>query len=117
MPGNFAPPEEIEELAKVIASYRGAYQSHIRDESTYSVGLIAAVDEVINVGRVAGIPAVVTHVKALGPLVWGFSAAIVHRVEQARAEGVQVFADQYPYTASGHRAQRSARPALGLSRR
>ncbi len=99
-PGNFAPPEEIEELAKVIASYRGAYQSHIRDESTYSVGLIAAVDEVVNVGRVAGIPAVVTHVKALGPLVWGFGAAIVHRVEQARAEGVQVFADQYPYTAS-----------------
>ncbi len=100
VPGSFAPPEEIEELAKEVASYGGAYTSHHRDESTYSVGLIASVDEVINVGRVAGIPAVLTHVKALGPLVWGYGAAIVQRVERARAEGVQVFADQYPYTAS-----------------
>lgn len=100
VPGSYTPPEEIEELAKVVAEYGGAYTSHIRDESTYSVGLIAAVDEVIDVGRVAGIPAVLTHVKALGPFVWGYGDAIVKRVERARAEGVQVFADQYPYTAS-----------------
>ena len=100
VPGSYAPPEEIQELAKVVAPYGGAYESHIRDESTYSVGLLAAVDEVIEVGRVARIPAVVTHVKALGPLVWGYGDSIVARVEAARAEGVQVFADQYPYTAS-----------------
>jgi N-acyl-D-amino-acid deacylase len=100
VPGSYAPPEEIEELGKVIAPFGGTYTSHYRDESTYSVGLIAAVDEVINVGRVAGIPAVLTHVKALGPFVWGYGAAIVQRVERARAEGVPVFADQYPYTAS-----------------
>ena len=100
VPGNYAPPEEIEELAKVVAPYRGSYTSHHRDESTYSIGLIAAIDEVINVGRVAGIPAILTHVKALGPFVWGYGAAIVQRVERAREEGVQVFADQYPYTAS-----------------
>lgn len=100
VPGSYAPPEEIEELAREVAPFGGAYTSHYRDESTYSVGLIAAVDEVIEVGRVAGIPAVLTHVKALGPPVWGYGAAIVMRVERARAEGVQVFADQYPYTAS-----------------
>jgi N-acyl-D-amino-acid deacylase len=100
VPGSYAPPEEIQELAKVVAPYGGAYTSHYRDESTYSVGLIAAVDEVIEVGRVAGIPVVLTHVKALGPFVWGYGAAIVQRVERARSEGVQVFADQYPYTAS-----------------
>ncbi len=100
VPGSYAEPEEIQELAKVVAEYGGAYQSHIRDESNYTVGVIAAVDEVIEVGRAAGIPAVLTHVKALGPFVWGYSAAIVQRVERARAEGVQVFADQYPYTAS-----------------
>ena len=100
VPGSYTPPEEIEELAKIVAEYGGAYTSHIRDESTYSVGLIAAVDEVIEVGRVAGIPAVLTHVKALGPFVWGYGDAIVKRVERAREEGVQVFADQYPYTAS-----------------
>lgn len=100
VPGSYAPPEEIEQLAVELAPYGGAYISHYRDESTYSVGLIAAVDEVIEVGRVAGIPAVLTHVKALGPFVWGYGQAIVQRVERARAEGVQVFADQYPYTAS-----------------
>ena len=100
VPGAYAEPEEIEELAKLVAPFGGAYQSHYRDESTYTVGLMASVDEVINVGRVAGIPAVLTHVKALGPFVWGYGAAIVSRVERARAEGVQVFADQYPYTAS-----------------
>lgn len=99
-PGSFAPPEELEELAGVVAPFGGFYTSHLRDESTYSVGLIAAVDEVIDVGRAAGIPVVLTHVKALGPMVWGFGSAIVQRVERARAEGVQVFADQYPYTAS-----------------
>lgn len=100
VPGSYAPPEEIEELAMEVAAFGGSYTSHFRDESTYSVGLIAAVDEVINVGRVAGIPAVLTHVKALGPLVWGYGQAVVQRVERARAEGVQVFADQYPYHAS-----------------
>ncbi len=100
VPGSYAPPAEIEALAREIAHYGGTYTSHIRDESTYSVGLIAAVDEVIDVGRAAGIPVVITHVKALGPLVWGYGAAIVARVERARAEGIQVFADQYPYTAS-----------------
>lgn len=100
VPGAYSEPEEIEDLAREVAPFGGAYQSHYRDESTYTVGLIAAVDEVINVGRVAGIPAVLTHVKALGPFVWGYGAAVVSRVERAREEGVQVFADQYPYTAS-----------------
>jgi N-acyl-D-amino-acid deacylase len=100
VPGNYAPPEEIEELAKVVAPYHGVYESHIRDESNYSVGVIAAVDEVIDVGRASGIPVILTHLKALGPFVWGYGEAIVKRVERARAEGVQVYADQYPYTAS-----------------
>jgi N-acyl-D-aspartate/D-glutamate deacylase len=100
VPGFYAKPAEIEDLAKIVAEYRGAYQSHYRDESDYSVGLMASVDEVIQVGRAAGIPTVLTHVKALGPNVWGYGAVIVNHVERARAEGVQVFADQYPYTAS-----------------
>jgi len=52
------------------------------------------------VAREAGVPGVVTHVKALGPPVWGFGKAIVHRIENARAQGIEVYADQYPYTAS-----------------
>jgi N-acyl-D-aspartate/D-glutamate deacylase len=99
-PGSYAETEEYVATAEVAGAYGGVYQSHIRDESNYSVGLIAAVDEVIRIAREADLPGIVTHVKALGPPVWGFSSAVVQRVERARADGVEVFADQYPYTAS-----------------
>ncbi|MGI8618740.1 MAG: N-acyl-D-amino-acid deacylase family protein [Gemmatimonadaceae bacterium] len=99
-PGSFAKTDELVAIARVAARYGAPYQSHIRDESDYGIGLLAAVEEVITVAREAGTRGVVTHVKALGPNVWGFSAAIVERVERARAEGVEVFADQYPYEAS-----------------
>jgi len=72
----------------------------VRDEADYTVGVIAAVEEVITVAREAGIPGVFTHAKVLGPNVWGFSQAIVHRIERARADGVEMWADQYPYPAS-----------------
>jgi N-acyl-D-aspartate/D-glutamate deacylase len=99
-PGSYAETDEFIELSRVAAEYGGVYQSHIRDESNYTIGLIAAVDEVITVAREAGLPGIVTHIKALGPPVWGFSEAVVTRIERARAEGVEVFADQYPYDAS-----------------
>jgi N-acyl-D-aspartate/D-glutamate deacylase len=99
-PGSYSDTAELVALARVAAEFGGAYQSHIRDESDYSVGLIAAVDEVITVAREAKLPGVVTHVKALGPNVWGFGMAVVQRIQKARAEGVEVWADQYPYTAS-----------------
>jgi len=100
-PGSYAETEEVIALARVAGEYGGVYQSHIRDEADYSVGLIAAVDEVIRIAREGGLPGIVTHVKALGPRVWGYGRAIVHRIERAREEGVQVYADQYPYEASG----------------
>jgi len=62
---------------------------------------VAAVDEVIRIAREAEITGIVTHIKALGPRVWGYSAALVHRIQRARDQGVSVFADQYPYEASG----------------
>lgn len=99
-PGTFASHDEVLALAEVAAAHGGAYKSHIRDESDYTVGLVAAVDEVIAVAEEAGMTGVVTHVKALGPRVWGYSAAVVERIERARERGVEVFADQYPYTAS-----------------
>ncbi len=100
VPGSYAPLDEVVELARVAAEYGGAYTSHIRDEADYSIGVVAAVEEVITVAREAGLPGVVTHIKVLGPRVWGFSAALVHRIERARAEGVELYADQYPYLAS-----------------
>ena len=100
-PGSYAPTGEVVELAKVAAGFGGVYQSHIRDESDYSIGLLGAVDEVIDISRGSGITGVVTHIKALGPRVWGESAEVVRLIEAARAEGLAVYADQYPYEASG----------------
>jgi N-acyl-D-aspartate/D-glutamate deacylase len=99
-PGSFSDTRELVELAKVAAEYGGVYTSHIRDESNYSIGLEAAVEEVITVARDAGLPGIVTHIKALGPPVWGLSDTLVARIEQARAAGISVYADQYAYTAS-----------------
>lgn len=99
-PGSFARTEELIELAKVASAFGGAYSSHIRDEADYSIGVVAAVDEVIAVAYEAQLPGVVTHIKALGPRVWGFSGALVQRIERARAQGIEVYADQYPYEAS-----------------
>jgi N-acyl-D-aspartate/D-glutamate deacylase len=99
-PGSFSDTAELIELARVAAAFGGAYQSHIRDESDYTIGVVAAVDEVIEIARVARLPGIVTHIKVLGPRVWGYSAAIVQRIETARAAGIEVWADQYPYTAS-----------------
>ncbi len=96
-PGSFAKTDELVELARTAG---GAYTSHIRDEADYTVGVLAAVDEVIQIAEAAGIPGVVTHIKALGPNVWGLSTAIVRRIEEARRRGVEVVADQYPYDAS-----------------
>ena len=99
-PGSYSENQELIELGKEVAPFGGFYTSHIRDESSYTIGVVAAVDEVIEVARLAGIPGVVTHIKALGPPVWGSSAEIIRNIEAARSEGVAVFADQYPYLAS-----------------
>ena len=100
-PGNFATTEEVIELARVAGAAGGYYDSHIRDESSYSIGLLAAVDEAIRVGREARVPVHFAHLKALGVDVWGQSDAVVARILAARASGLRVTADQYPYDASG----------------
>jgi len=99
-PGSYSSTEELVAFARVAADYGGVYTSHIRDEADYTIGVVAALDEVIRVAREAHLPAVATHLKALGPRVWGFGPALAKRIEGARAEGLQVYADQYPYAAS-----------------
>jgi N-acyl-D-amino-acid deacylase len=99
-PGNFSKTEEHVALAKVAAEYDGFYTSHVRDEGDYTIGVVAAVDEVIRVARESKLPGIVTHIKTLGPRVWGKSQEIIDHINAARAEGVELFADQYPYEAS-----------------
>ncbi len=100
-PGSYAKTEEVIELAKVASEYGGLYTSHIRDESNYTPGgVVASVDEVIRIADEAHLTGIVTHMKALGPDNWGLGATLVQHIDQARARGVKVFADQYPYEAS-----------------
>jgi N-acyl-D-amino-acid deacylase len=99
-PGTFSKTEEHIALAQIAAEFDGFYTSHIRDEADYNLGVVAAVDEVIRVAREAQLPGIVTHIKVLGPRVWGRSGEIIKRIDAARADGVEVFADQYPYEAS-----------------
>jgi N-acyl-D-amino-acid deacylase len=99
-PGSFAKTEEVIALARVAGDRGGVYTSHIRDEGDYGAGLIASVQEVIRIADEGHVPGIVSHMKALGPDNWGLSMAATMRIEQARARGVSVFADQYPYEAS-----------------
>ncbi len=99
-PGSYSDTHELVELTRVVAPFGGAYQSHVRDESNYSIGVMAAVEEVVTVAREAGVPGVWTHAKALGPPVWGSSVSLIERLEEARADGIEMYTDQYPYPAS-----------------
>jgi len=100
-PQSFTTTEEVIELAKVAARHGGIYDSHLRDESSYTVGLLGAIREAIRIGKEAGMPVNISHIKALGTDVWGRSDSAIAIVEAARASGQKVTADQYPYTASG----------------
>ena len=100
VPGSFAGTEEVVELAKVAAQAGGVYASHVRDEGNYAAGVRASVREVIRIAEEARIVGIVTHMKALGRDSWGLAPALLTDMEEARARGVQVFADQYPYEAS-----------------
>jgi N-acyl-D-amino-acid deacylase len=100
-PQNYGTTEEVIEMAKVAAKYGGLYDTHMRDESSYSIGLLGAIREAIRIGREAGMPVNISHIKALGVDVWGQSDSAIRIVEAARAAGAKVTADQYPYTASG----------------
>jgi len=99
-PQSYAETEEVIELSKVAAKHGGFYTSHIRDEGDRGDPL-AAVDEIIRIGREAGMPVNISHFKVLSKRFWGLAPRLVEMVEKARAEGVQVTADQYPYSASG----------------
>lgn len=100
-PQSFARTDEVVALAREAGVRGGKYDSHIRDESSYTVGLAAAIDEAIAIGRDARLPVHISHIKALGVDVQGQAPAIIAKVEAARRVGQAVTADQYPWSASG----------------
>ena len=98
-PSSFAETDELVEMAKVTASYGGIYASHIRDEGA---GLVDAVREAIEIGERGGLPVEIFHFKAAYEPGWGtLLQAAAAEIDAARARGVDVAADVYPYTAGG----------------
>lgn len=97
LPGTFAKVDEVIELSRVASAKGGIYTSHLRDEGLY---LLDGVQEAIQIGAEADIPVVLTHHKVIGKPMWGSSDRSLALIDSARAVGIDVMADQYPYPAS-----------------
>ncbi|WP_428631118.1 N-acyl-D-amino-acid deacylase family protein [Sphingopyxis sp.] len=100
-PQSFANTDEVVAVAREAAIRGGLYDTHQRDESSYSIGLLGSVEEAIAIGKQAGMPVHFAHLKALGVDVHGQASAVIAAIDAARAAGVDVTADQYPWLASG----------------
>jgi dihydroorotase/N-acyl-D-amino-acid deacylase len=111
VPGSFTPTEEVIELAKVAGSLGGIHISHQREET---VKLLDSVRETIAIGERGGLPTQITHQKVIGKANWGRSADALRLIEEARARGVDVTSDQYPYTASSTSVASALLPAWAL---
>ncbi|MBI3549823.1 MAG: D-aminoacylase [Elusimicrobia bacterium] len=99
VPGRFASTEEIVSLSKVAARYGGSYITHQRSEGDE---IDASLAEVFRIAKEAAIPADVYHIKLSGKKNWGRMEAILRRLEEARAQGLDVAANVYPWTASAN---------------
>jgi N-acyl-D-amino-acid deacylase len=97
-PAFFAKTDELIELCKVAAKYKGKYTAHMRSEGAQ---LIEAVEETIRISREAGLPAEIYHLKASGEANWPKMDQVIKMIENARRQGVKITADMYTYPAGG----------------
>jgi len=97
-PAFYSKTDELIELCKVAAKYKGKYISHMRSEGNQ---LLEAFDELLRISREAGIPAEVYHIKAAGEKNWGKIDKLLSQIEAAQKEGLNVRANMYTYTAAG----------------
>lgn len=111
VPGTYADTAEVVALAKTTAEFGGVYDTHMRSESSHGDGVLAAVQETVRISREADVAVHISHIKALGKDVWGQSADIIALIEAARADGLDVTANQYPWRASGTRFSNALIPA------
>jgi dihydroorotase/N-acyl-D-amino-acid deacylase len=95
-PSNYASTDELIDLAKIASKYGGIYASHMRNEGDNEM---AALDEAFRIGREANIPVEIFHLKVSGKENWGKMPQVIAKIEDARANGLDVTADQYPYVA------------------
>ncbi|MBX3133472.1 MAG: D-aminoacylase [Gemmatimonadaceae bacterium] len=96
-PGTFAGPDELIEVSKAMAEYDGLYVTHLRSEGD---GLLDGLDEAIRIGREAGVRVEIWHLKAAGRRNWNKGPESIARIEDARATGLDIEANMYPYVAA-----------------
>lgn len=96
-PGSYARTEEIAALARTAAEHGLLYSTHVRDEGD---GVLGAIDEAIAIARLTGVALQISHIKAMGPRNHGKVEQILDRLDRAAADGIDIGADVYPYTAS-----------------
>ncbi len=97
LPGVYSSTDEVIGLARAAARHRGIYASHMRNEGNK---VADAINEALNIGRAANMPVQISHFKVAAPANWGRSNETLAMIEGARAEGLDVTIDQYPYAAS-----------------
>jgi N-acyl-D-amino-acid deacylase len=97
-PGSYAGTDELVALCRVAGRYGGTYASHVRDEGA---GLLAAIDELLEIVRSSGVHGEMWHLKAAGQPQWPLMEQALVRLQDARDQGVPIGADVYPYTRSG----------------
>jgi N-acyl-D-amino-acid deacylase len=97
LPGVYSKTDELIDLAKAVSPYHGIYTSHIRNQAE---GIQEAIEEAIAIGEANGLTVLVSHIKLADEAVWNMPELITKPVEDARARGVEVYLDQYPYTAT-----------------
>lgn len=115
VPGSFANTEEVVTLAKIASKYNGIYDTHLRDESTFNIGFIAALEEAIHIADAADIHLHLAHIKALGVDVWGQSDIAIEKINQAQVKGTSISADQYPWLASGTKLRSAVMPKWAMA--
>lgn len=96
-PGTFADADELIEVSKAMAELDGIYATHLRSEGD---GLLDGIDEAIRIGREAGVRVEIWHLKAAGRLNWSKGLESLARIEDARATGLDIEANMYPYVAA-----------------
>src|SRR5688572_27189804 len=111
VPGRFSTTEEVIELQKVVAPYRGVNTSHMRTEGAR---ILDSVRETIAIGELGGVPTHISHHKVVGRANWGKTAETLKLVDEARARGVDTTIDVYPYTASSTSIHSGLMPAWAL---
>lgn len=128
-PGRWSRPRELIELVREIVPYQGVYISHQRsegadpmwfwpsqDDPSAAVNLLQAVQETIDIGKLTGATVVASHIKAKGARYWGSGLAAIQLIEEARGQGIDIWADQYPYDTTGSDGSTVLIPGWALAR-